>query len=781
MKAPQLRLAEEEVDKVRRAGDLAVLGFFSGSKQKERQEARDRLLERWLKATDQSGSEESLREGVALKSEVHQIREAEHSVTPFHWEIEFPEVFERKPSGFDAFVGNPPFLGGRRTSASLGQGFSNWINTVYDNSSNNADLVAFFFRRAFSLLRQHGALGLIATNTIAQGDTRETGLRWIRANNGVIYQARRRMRWPGMAAVVVSVIHATKGDTEIALTLDGKVVDEITAFLFHRGTDESPKLLMANCNRSFQGVIPLGAGFLFQDDATDRGASTQQERLRLVEADPRNSEMIKPYIGGHDILDNPRHETEKFVIDFESMSLTEAGRWPDLVTILEEKVKPERAKQKRKHLRERWWQFAEVRPAMRSALTDREHTLVHPFTSTYLAFAFIPTSTLVAGPHQVIAFEELSAFCVLQSRAHDFWSRFFASSMKDDLRYTPSDCFDNFPFPQNWESDTHLEEIGCEYYDYRAELMVRNDEGMTKTYNRFHDPGETSPDIHKLRELHAAMDRAVLDAYGDDWKSIPTDCEFIPDFTEEDDDGNEIPKNIRYRWPNEVRDDVLARLIALNAERAEQEKLEGKSAKKVTKRASKKSARPAIVEVDATTVANAPSKQVPLTQHIPTFSFDLPADSRPAAGGALGFYRAWLAAALREAGGRLAWNECKAAAIALLSPDAVTIDGTSDSAKRRWIKSLPDSRDPGQFHAALESFAVDSHLIRIVEVADGFELRATQELLDKPEIPWATADAQFSLAGSLSVDLVSDGDAATVESIIPLETLRAWQQNQASA
>jgi hypothetical protein len=143
-----------------------------------------------------------------------------------------------------------------------------------------------------------------------------------------------------------------------------------------------------------------------------------------------------------------------------------------------------------------------------------------------------------------------------------------------------------------------LEEIGRSYYDYRAELMVRNDEGLTRTYNRFHDPEEASPGIHKLRELHAAMDRAVLDAYG--WTDVPTDCDFIPDFTEEDDDGNEIPKNIRYRWPDEVRDDVLARLLALNAERHAAEVNAGlhakgtQAAKKKTaaKKAAKKDPKP---------------------------------------------------------------------------------------------------------------------------------------------------------------------------------------------
>jgi hypothetical protein len=110
---------------------------------------------------------------------------------------------------------------------------------------------------------------------------------------------------------------------------------------------------------------------------------------------------------------------------------------------------------------------------------------------------------------------------------------------------------------------------GQAYYEFRAALMVRNDEGLTKTYNRFHDPNERDPDIGRLRELHAAMDRAVLDAYG--WGDIPTDCEILLDYQIDEEEWGDKKKPYRYRWPDEVRDEVLARLLELNAERARDE------------------------------------------------------------------------------------------------------------------------------------------------------------------------------------------------------------------
>jgi hypothetical protein len=168
---------------------------------------------------------------------------------------------------------------------------------------------------------------------------------------------------------------------------------------------------------------------------------------------------------------------------------------------------------------------------------------------------------------------------LLQSRAHEYWAIFFGSSLEDRPVYTPSDCFETFPFPPAWETSPALEAAGRAYYDCRTALMVRNHEGLTKTYNRFHDPDNHAPEIVELRRLHDAMDRPVLDAYG--WADLQPKCEFLLDYEEEDepedDGGKRKAKNKpwRYRWPDPIRDEVLARLLALNPERAKQEALAG--------------------------------------------------------------------------------------------------------------------------------------------------------------------------------------------------------------
>ena len=187
--------------------------------------------------------------------------------------------------------------------------------------------------------------------------------------------------------------------------------------------------------------------------------------------------------------------------------------------------------------------------------------------------AFALLSTRQVFSHKLIIFPLCTpaAFCALQSRPHEIWRRFFGSSMKDDLTYNPSDVFETFPFPRNWITDGVLEGAGQAYCDFRANLMVEHDEGLTKTYNRFHDPHDTLPVIMRLRELHDGMDRAVLNAYG--WSDVPTRCEFLLDHeSDEEETASRHRKPYRYRWPDAVRDEVLGRLMELNAARVDKER-----------------------------------------------------------------------------------------------------------------------------------------------------------------------------------------------------------------
>jgi hypothetical protein len=297
---------------------------------------------------------------------------------------------------------------------------------------------------------------------------------------------------------------------------------------------------------------------------------------RLVSTTPVYASRIRPYIGGEDVSDSPFHQSGRWALDLSGLSYEEAKEFPALLEICRARVKPERdalsTQSGADRLRRFWWWFGHEAKDLYAALATIPQAAVCSQTSKYLSFALLPSSALFSHKTRVIADPRLKSLGLLQSRVHQEWAYLHGSTMKDDPVYVSTDCFETFPFPEDFESNDALEHAGRQYHDFRAALMVKNDEGLTKTYNRFHDRNNHEPDIVRLRELHAAMDRAVLAAYG--WHDIKTDCDFFADYTEEDEDGNEIEKSIRYRWPDEVRDEVLARLLALNAERhAEEVKL----------------------------------------------------------------------------------------------------------------------------------------------------------------------------------------------------------------
>lgn len=196
--------------------------------------------------------------------------------------------------------------------------------------------------------------------------------------------------------------------------------------------------------------------------------------------------------------------------------------------------------------------------------------LVASQVNPQFGFALLPADWVFSQKAVVFCIGSYSAFCAMQCRVHESWVRFFSSTLKDDLNYSPSDCFANFPFPVHFETNATLENVGEAYHGYRAALMIRQNQGLTKTYNRFHARGENGADITRLRALHAEMDATVLRAYG--WDDLAD--RVAPEFIEQDADEGKSP-NTRLDWPADFKDEVLARLLALNAERAAAERAAG--------------------------------------------------------------------------------------------------------------------------------------------------------------------------------------------------------------
>ena len=416
-------------------GDAILGAFFEGGTATARERPRSDLGHT---IRDYLDDKIDMPTRLALRAEIEQSARTFHRLEPslpaFHWEIEFPEVFletspdgsirRREAGGFDVMVGNPPFAGKNTIAEGHPAGFLDLLKTVHPQSHGNADLVAHFFRRAFGLIRQDGTFGLIATNTIGQGDTRSTGLRWICNHGGTIYSARKRLRWPGEAAVVVSVVHVHKGRLAGPYDLDGRTVSLITAYLFHTGGNDDPARLHANARKSFQGSIVLGVGFTF-DDKDKKGVASPITKARadelarsgdrpnsmeeLTAKDPRNQERIFPYIGGKEVNDSPKQAHHRYVINFEQMTEAEARQWPDLMRLVEEKVKGTRAS----HSTAKWWHFERFRPELYNAIRGLERVLVCGQTSKYRSFVFL--SNNLVYDQKLIVFVPWASHTILRA------------------------------------------------------------------------------------------------------------------------------------------------------------------------------------------------------------------------------------------------------------------------------------------------------------------------------------------------------------------------------
>ena len=258
---------------------------------------------------------------------------------PLHWVIEAPDVMVDH-GGFDAIIGNPPFLGGQKLTGAMGTPVRDWfVNVLADGRRGSADLVAYFFLRATSLLQRNGALGLVATNTVAQGDSREVGLDAMTADGFTITRAIQSRSWPAAsanleyAAVWGGLGPVTDGVLRVA---DDIAVSRISTLLEPAGrVSGNPIRLAENAGIAFQGCIVLGMGFVVD----------VAEAQEWIAADASNAGVLFPYLNGEDLNQRPDASASRWVIDFNDRSEVEAARFALPYARVLEQVKPERVGQ----------------------------------------------------------------------------------------------------------------------------------------------------------------------------------------------------------------------------------------------------------------------------------------------------------------------------------------------------------------------------------------------------------------------------------------------------
>jgi len=424
--------------------------------------------------------------------------------------------------------------------------------------------------------------GLLATNTIAQGDTREVGLDQLVKQGFVIPRAVASRKWPGVANLEVAHVWVRKGSWHGGYVLEDKSVPGITPFLVVPGkVTGTPYRLAANADKSFIGSYVLGLGFIM----------TPEEAQALIDRDPRNKDVLYPYLNGEDLNSRWDQSPSRWVINFHDWPLnrTASGLWdkaderqrklwlqsgivphdypgpvaadhPECLSIILEKVKPERANNNRKVYRDRWWHYAEKRPDLYATIASMDRVLVTARVSPSCVVTWIRPDIVFHEKIVVFPLNQDGFLAATQSTFHWEWARQYTSTLGAvTLNYSPSDCFETFPFP---DSLKYLDAIGELYYVHRQSIMRHRRDGLTEVYNRFHASDEHSPDIQRLRELHVEMDRAVADAYG--W----TDLDLGHDF-------HETKQGIRFTVSESARREILDRLLALNHQRYAEEVAQG--------------------------------------------------------------------------------------------------------------------------------------------------------------------------------------------------------------
>lgn len=467
---------------------------------------------------------------------------------PLHWCLAVPDVMER--GGFDAVIGNPPFLGGQKLTGAMGTNVRDWfVNVLADGRRGSADLVAYFFLRATSLLNAKGDLGLIATNTVAQGDTREVGLDHMVDEGFTITRAIQSRSWPAASAnLEYAAVWGTIGSVDDAATrvVDNLPVRRIATLLEPAGSVEGrPSRLAENAGIAFQGCIVLGMGFVLEPE----------EAQAWIDEDPKNAEVLFPYLNGEDLNSRPDCSPSRWVIDFTGFSEDDAAEYERPFERVLEQVKPDRMKNNRKVYRDHWWRYAEARPAMRRAIRNLDDLLAITITSRTLMPARVRNNQVFSHMLVVMASGDVGFQATLSSSVHQTWAVAYGSAMRGDSRYIPSDVFETFPRPVPTDL---LAAIGKSLDVERREIMLRRDLGLTKLYNLVNDPditGSSDADVARMREIHVELDRAVMAAYG--WDDVPLGHGF-----------HTYRQMQRWTVSPEARVEILDRLLEENHRRA---------------------------------------------------------------------------------------------------------------------------------------------------------------------------------------------------------------------
>jgi type II restriction/modification system DNA methylase subunit YeeA len=448
-------------------------------------------------------------------------------------ETEWPEA--------TVVIGNPPFLGDKKMRAELGDRYTDAVRQLYsERLPGGVDLCCYWFEKARTMIEADRLqrAGLLATQGIRGGANR-TVLERIKETGGIFWAQSDRTWILDGAAVHVSMV-GFDNRTEASRILDGGPVRDVNANLSGATDFTVARALVENHGISFVGASPKGA---FEITAT-----TAHEMLPAAgNPDGRpNSDVLRPLAAAVDLTQRKRG---LWTIDFGLMPLEDAAQYERPFEHLKERVYPVRSRNRRAVYAQRWWQYAEARPGMRTALAELSRFIATPRHSKHRLMVWVNSCALANDSTIVFAREDDYFYGVLHSRVHELWARRQGTQVREaesGFRYTPTTCFETFAFP--WPPGKEPVD------DPRVQAIAAAAKDLVEKRDRWLNPEGTSEDELKKRTLtnlynqrptwldlaHKRLDEAVLDAYA---------------------------------WPHDLTDDqILERLLALNLQRAAEER-----------------------------------------------------------------------------------------------------------------------------------------------------------------------------------------------------------------
>lgn len=506
--------AESSVAKLYAAADILVAVELKGLKAKlydaEREVSADHMMTCWAKGLQelQSYAQQKLGNRRCL-----------------HWALVFPEITDR--GGFDAFIGNPPFVYGTLAATAYGTDYMGLLQAINPPWHGKADIVVGFFKRAVQNLRPNGTFSFIATASILRGETLDSGLRHLISIGWKIYCARRPFQWPGTANLEVVSTSLRQSWAGVYLLDDAPVVG-ISEILTPSASIERPPEELDSNN--------LAAGLGIKLSPANREISYQTyQDAKLIEPEIEN--FFVPAIGGEELYDllnfdyAPHSISPQKLISF----LNQGG---SVKKTLPFKIQEPKA-----------YFHSAPAAAISAKMRSCKYTFACGETSTILRFTKVPIDHLILK-HKLVLFPSKcwGIFAILQSEIHVAWAWRWGLRRESRIVYSPKRCAATFPLPANIEC---LDGIAEKYYSARQFFMVRQNKGLTHFYNLFHNPSEVHQDLISIRNLQVAMDKAVSAAFG--WGEIDLNHGF-----------HEEGAVTRYSISESARKIILERLLSLN-------------------------------------------------------------------------------------------------------------------------------------------------------------------------------------------------------------------------